>query len=327
MKILLFANFWLCLISVSYTSKLEKISLIPTAETISIYENEKRNILSFYLSTFKNHSIKPNKRVSMKLTDSFDILKQLTPAELIKAMLMDGSDYFLIILLYGLRERYTILIFHDVRSLQPSNDRNRFKSTKRIFRNFRIFLSQAIADSKPSDWEKSVDSSAGRELLILFNNFWQGRLKPLARKILIPDDFKIWKQFIEDRLLFCEIFLSRKTEELFISTNRDLVREIERGIFKATPALQNFYFLYDYFTKHMGNVKSPNFLLYFEWLALQSPFFLINFLNLLRDEKYGWYVHYPDREILLYQYSILKGRNIYRIIYFWQMGLHFWQLD
>jgi hypothetical protein len=220
------------LIAASFGTKIGEKIRTPFPVTIRIYEKERSKILCLVPSKLGNPYEFPEKRECFsEFIRSIKILKRLPAAELVRAMFLDDSDYFLIIILYKLQEDYAFFPFNEIWSFQRSRVEGcTVNPALKVFRNFVIFFSQSVADLKPLKLDGPSDSAVATSLLQLFQDFWHGRLKSLGKRILSTQKFKLWTQFIEDRLRFLGTFLSHKTEDLFIEVNQRLVGEIKRGI-------------------------------------------------------------------------------------------------
>jgi hypothetical protein len=286
-------------IAVTFSSPIVEHFWTPLSETIRIYEKERSKILSLVPSKSGNpYDSIPQGECYLKLIGSIKILKGLPPSELVKAMLLDDSDYFLIIVLYELEYDDGFFPFNQIWSFQRSREKHcGLNPALAVFRNFVTFFSHSVADLKPLKWVSPADLEAATNLLQLFQDFWNSRLKSLGKRILPLKEFKLWSQFIEDRLRFLGVFLSHRTEDLFVDANQRLVKDLIRGFLITTTSLQNFYLLVYHFRKQMGNIDSPNFPDNFDWLSWQSPIFLINFFGILASPKINRHIHYLNYDL------------------------------
>jgi hypothetical protein len=259
-------------------------SLTPTDQTLEVYKREEDEFHELAI----NRSIGKEGVLFLKhvCLNNYH-LGPLDEAELFKAMLLNKTDNILISFLFSYRNDGSIL-FGSVDSLLKSKSRGtcNFIKFSRIFRNFKTFVSKAILKLRPINWSNYTDSSAGFHFLNLSKLLWRTKLEPLGKEILTGKKFEIWKNIIEERFVFLEMFLSRPIKDLLIESHQILLPKIKEEIDLVVPTeIQNFCFLAKYFGSVLGATQSPEFYSNFEFLAGQ-PWNLIIPLFYFFDHSY-----------------------------------------
>jgi hypothetical protein len=263
--------------TISFASRHSENTLNPVIRNpFEVYKEEKAKYLRAY-----RHELRFLCGVSKIYKDSPELVhpiqnlcNQLSAEQLLVAMNEEDSLKFLVAFWFSSQSPREVLVFDNIKSLFNLNNTHYF--AENLFLNFRNYVSQAVRKSKRED------SSAGIAILSAAWNLWQNKLKQVGRRILTPVAFEKIKRLIEDRLHFCDIFLSHRTEELLIQQYWKLVPEIEGGIDRITPAIQNFCFLTTHLWDLIRNVNSPTFLSNLEWLAEETPMKIIHILYFMK---------------------------------------------
>jgi hypothetical protein len=248
----------------------------PTKETWKVYKKAKFEILHFHRTIFRmednisEYASERKARINESVPEYamlFKSLKILDREELLKALIVEDSLEFIIILFYSFPFFGKNLVFENINSLLV------FKppELKDVLNNFRIFLSHTIRKSKPLNWTDSSHSSVGYQLMDLFRVLWNSKIKPLGRKILTF--FSAWEESIENRFKLLDLFLAHKTEDLLIIEYGRLRKKQSGMNILSHPEIQNFCFLAQHFKKALKEVNSSEYLSRFQWFSSQSSLF------------------------------------------------------
>jgi hypothetical protein len=275
-------------LSASNLLKEENFDFItPSEEIIKTYEEQRNLILSFIPDSHGDYwgicKIKGN--LDYFVPPFKILLNGLKHEDLIKIMSNENSNYFLAFFWHYFSDCSKTMRFDQTVSLGPPSYRfflPKFISLKRIFKNFRIFLSQSFLRSKFSNNQESSDPSSISNLLLVSEIFWNQRLKHIGRRVLRPTVFIKWKRIIEERFALLDMVLSKGIEDLLIQEYGKLVYEIKDGIGEITSPIRNFCFLVRYLGLLLKDVKCNEFLSRLEWLSQQTPMFLAHFFYFLK---------------------------------------------
>jgi hypothetical protein len=281
-------------------------SLSPCPKTNTIFNQAKEDILSFYHSEFRH---KGNARQVCKFyhrfEESLDRLGNcLETEDLLKALFVDDSYQLLAIVWFSFRSFRQLLAFNHINDLFfPRNPLSPTNLLEPILDNFKIVLSQTVAELKAPCCVELKDSAVGFRVLEIFNIFWHNKLERLGGRMLEPEEFKKWKMLIEERLSFLDTFLTIDLQILLVQEYRKLHQETTNGIDKTTISIRNFCFLVKHFGTHLTNILSCDFLANFEWLASRSALFLIYFFYFW---EHSYKDEYPDEPLLTTNIEMMK---------------------
>jgi hypothetical protein len=194
-----------------------------------------------------------------------------------ESMIAEKSNQFLITFWFGFGALGKLLVFPTIISLYPFRDSKSIK-LKKIMKNFRIFIHWKFNEmNDPNCCTGSADPSERRVLLDLVQNFWQQRFEHLCSKILSSDEFMKQKKLVEERIRFTYKFLDCGAKYLLMGEFKNLRNDLQGKNYKDSQSAWNFAFLVRHFERHLEKVQSSNFVELFDWLASQSPLFIIYF--------------------------------------------------
>jgi hypothetical protein len=268
-------------------------------ESAKMYEQDRKVILTYCRNIFeRNYEFANIEFRSQKYeTAMISLGRKLTAIELLNSMLLEESNHFLSVFWFSIRNIFDLLERSEIKSLWNIriSSTTKFPSLRRIFDNYRIYMSQAFVKLKIDP----ADPSTGYNLLSTFQLFWYNKLEPLGRKILGLKSFRKQKKLIEERFHFINIFLFHIPEDLLIREFKRLLQDTKKEKPKSTLAIRNFCFLAKVFVRQLDDIRSFVFLEKLKWLASQTSNFLIYFFYFL-----NWtFLEYPDRCHLFYPFD------------------------
>jgi hypothetical protein len=185
--------------------ELEEIQKLvtPLSETSVLYNRTKQKVLVQVQAKYEFHR-RIYQSGDYKIKNELkSLLFGVSVSQLIKAMIEDGSDRFLLIFLYGLRGRYNILVFADLNLLIHSS------YACRIFKNFELFLYKIFTHNV---YLAHNPSEEHHQLVKLLEIFWHNRVQRVARKILTRYEFGDLKNTVKEKIRFLHSLLELGSE-------------------------------------------------------------------------------------------------------------------
>jgi hypothetical protein len=279
----------------------------PSPETIKIYKQEREKILNFYRKNFSRQEKPAFVKSCPEIENSLKILSKLCINDFLGLMRRESSKEFIVIFWQNFEKcNEGILTFGNLKSLHPSNSQTDWKLLKWTFFNFRNCLNAAVLKSKFPNWKKLKDSSASFENLQIHLDFWNAKLKPLAKEILKRGHFKKVERIVERRFTFLGVFLAHRTEDLLRWEYPNLIEDIQGGVVRITFIIQDFCFLARHFRAVLTYAESKVFTLKLEWLSSQPAQFIALFLYFA---GLYWLDNYPWERQFLFRTDRFKKSN------------------
>jgi hypothetical protein len=261
--------------------------LIPSDKSVTIYNQGKDAVLNTYRYSCRGYRTASN------------FLRETIPLDLdefLKAMLADtcdDSDRFLVMFWFNFHDGFTYTVFPGIKSLYPSNLSPSVKkfviNMRRIVANFRNFINQTFVITDSSCWNEPAVFEKVYNSLQIVQIFWYNKLRPLAKKLLTPQEFTNEERLIGKRFNFLNTFITRNPKDQLFREYKIFFKKFSDGK-KSLFHFENFYFLAQYFRFKLQSITSITDLEEdLNWLASQ-PSLLLKYLfcclNMLYVPKY-----------------------------------------
>ena len=263
--------------------------LTPKERSIAIYNQGKNSVLTAYRFGSRRYSnVIISDSLHMYAVKLYGLPLEIGLEELLLTMLADNSgdsNYFLIMILYNFQNLSSCIIFHSVNSLCPSR---RFslegeKLGRKIFANFRSYIRQIFVSTDSSCWDNPIVFKTVYNSLQTVQIFWHNKLRPIAKKILTPQEFAKEERLIRERFKFLNTFIT-------IDPKVQLFQEYKMFFIKSSNGnksrfhYENFAFLTRFFKNKLERSTSIASLEEdLVWLASQPSLLLKHFFYYLNS--------------------------------------------
>jgi hypothetical protein len=253
----------------------------PYEYSISICDEANSSIQSLINKEMKwNINVRMYSEEYPKLEEILTEIKYLNQGDLLRMFVHKPKqlEYLLFYFLYNYESQKQSFLFPRFEMLPRAVNRNEQNSFKlnNIAKNFRIWVSSIISNSKHLYWSDSTSSPLGFRLLYLFKLLWDSQVSGMVYSWQYYLNYSKSINRIEERFIFLDSFLSRPTQDLLLEWHAKMLPEIKREIDEVAPAIQNFCFLAENFGNSLKDVHSLKYTETILWLERQSSDFIVH---------------------------------------------------